>query len=349
MSEHRRRGNNSALKQHIYSSIAVFAVATCFILLIVTEQGMISLNTVVSTDLYFHRVTFKPPKEVIIKDNYSVSGVARMLKTRGIVDNERDFIDRFLRQSHYIHSGVYLFRENLKAGEAVKFFQNYKKHLDVNFTLNLYKETNPIAVYGRLVKISECEQCIKKFIEDNQIPSGSINGLLKQNIYYLYPKFDVYTFLQKNTAEYLGMIRSNQTTSTDPKVVLNMYQVLIAASLVQAEGNGQIDTDSKIASVIFNRLERNMPLQLDSTVFFATQHYGYFANNDKYQYNPYNTYVIMGLPPTPITWVSGESIRAVKHPATTNYLYFYSNKDKSYYFTDNKDEFFKHVAEDKGK
>jgi peptidoglycan lytic transglycosylase G len=103
----------------------------------------------------------------------------------------------------------------------------------------------------------------------------------------------------------------------------NAYDVLKVASLVEAEA--KIDADRpKIASVIYNRLARGMPLQIDATLIYARgdPRNRTLSNADKQIDSPYNTYAHTGLPPTPIAAVSAASLTAALHPADTPYLYY---------------------------
>jgi len=99
--------------------------------------------------------------------------------------------------------------------------------------------------------------------------------------------------------------------------------VLTIASMVQAEAATAHDRPL-IASVIYNRLARHMPLQIDSTIIYGR---GDPANRALHQSDlerpsPYNTYLHAGLPPTPIGSVSDASLLAAMHPAHTSYLYY---------------------------
>ncbi len=101
------------------------------------------------------------------------------------------------------------------------------------------------------------------------------------------------------------------------------YDVLIVASLVQAEASRAQDMP-KVASVIYNRLDAGMPLQLDSTLHYAVDSRGEVATSDDLRDldSPYNTYQLTGLPPTPIDSPGDDAINAALHPADTGYLYF---------------------------
>ena len=87
---------------------------------------------------------------------------------------------------------------------------------------------------------------------------------------------------------------------------LTPYQVLVAASLIQAESGSDADSPL-ISAVIVNRLRDKMPLQIDATLCYAKGGCPPVpVDADKKIDSPYNTYKVMGLPPTPIASVERE-------------------------------------------
>ena len=103
---------------------------------------------------------------------------------------------------------------------------------------------------------------------------------------------------------------------------LTPYDVLTIASLVQGEAATAHD-EPLIASVIYNRLRRGMPLQLDATTRYATGNYTKpLTQAQLNSRSPYNTRNHKGLPPTPIDNPGLAAIQAAAHPANTNFLYF---------------------------
>ena len=98
--------------------------------------------------------------------------------------------------------------------------------------------------------------------------------------------------------------------------------MLTIASMVQAEAETEHDRPL-IASVIYNRLARGMPLQIDATTRYATGNYTRpLTVSQLNSSSPYNTRIHKGLPPTPIDSPGMASIQAAAHPAHSNYLYF---------------------------
>ena len=113
---------------------------------------------------------------------------------------------------------------------------------------------------------------------------------------------------------------------------MNLYQVMIVASIVEREA---VVPDERpiIASVYYNRLKQNMPLQADPTVQYAmgttSNWWPEVTPDDLNVQSPYNTYQTPGLPPGPICNPSLASIDAALNPAQTDYLYFVAKGDGS--------------------
>ncbi|MDE0369745.1 MAG: endolytic transglycosylase MltG [bacterium] len=121
---------------------------------------------------------------------------------------------------------------------------------------------------------------------------------------------------------------------------LSVYEGLVMASLVEAEA-GTDEDRPLIASVINNRLERGMPLQIDATVLYAMADRGRSPTLEDLQFeSPYNTYLIAGLPPTPIGAAGAKSIEAVIDPADTDYLFYVlTSDDGAHSFFSDYDDF----------
>ncbi len=115
----------------------------------------------------------------------------------------------------------------------------------------------------------------------------------------------------------------------------SMDEALILASIIERETARPEERDL-IAGVMVNRLRKNMKLQTDPTVIYGMgdRYRGNLRSQDLREYTPYNTYVIKGLPPTPIAMPSGESVRAALNPADTKALYFVSRGDRSHEFSE---------------
>ena len=120
---------------------------------------------------------------------------------------------------------------------------------------------------------------------------------------------------------------------------MSPYEALVVASLIQREAGVEQDRPL-ISSVIQNRLELGMPLQIDATVVYALGGSpGRVLAEHLEIDSPWNTYRIIGLPPTPIGTVQVESLRAALDPATTNYLFYVLiSEDGSHGFSETLEE-----------
>ncbi|MER5427955.1 endolytic transglycosylase MltG [Streptomyces sp. NPDC002588] len=126
---------------------------------------------------------------------------------------------------------------------------------------------------------------------------------------------------------------------------MNVYQAVTIASLVQAEAATKADM-GKVARVVYNRLERGMPLQMDSTINYAlNRHTVLTTEKDTRIASPYNSYQRMGLPPTPIGNPGEEAMRAAVGPAPGDWLYFVTVKPGDTRFTASFAEHQRNVAE----
>ena len=120
-----------------------------------------------------------------------------------------------------------------------------------------------------------------------------------------------------------------------------LHLIITVASLIEREARIEKDR-APIASVIYNRLNRGMRLQIDATVLYALGHHkARVLYRDLEVDSPYNTYRHAGLPPGPIASPGLASIKAALHPARTEYLYYVARKDGGHVFTRTPEE---HVA-----
>lgn len=120
---------------------------------------------------------------------------------------------------------------------------------------------------------------------------------------------------------------------------LDPYKILTVASIVQQEA--KVDADRPlIASVIYNRLRDGTPLQIDATVLYCIgERKSSNTEEDRATDCPHNTYLHVGLPPTPIGSVTEASLDAALHPAATPYrFYVLADADGSHVFAETFEE-----------
>jgi UPF0755 protein len=154
----------------------------------------------------------------------------------------------------------------------------------------------------------------------------------------------------------LEQMRSVQKTrlaaaweARDPDVPLaDPSEVLILASIIEKE-TAQAEERPQVASVFVNRIRRGMRLQTDPTVIYGiTNGEGTLGRglrqSELRRATPYNTYVIEGLPPTPIANPGEASLMAAVNPDETDYLFFVADGTGGHAFAETLDEHNRNVA-----
>ena len=118
------------------------------------------------------------------------------------------------------------------------------------------------------------------------------------------------------------------------RIGLTRHEVVTLASLIEKESG--VDDERPVVSAVFhNRLKDRIPLQSDPTVIYGLKGFnGNLTRKHLRTPTPYNTYVIPGLPPGPISNPGQASLWAALFPADVSYLYFVSKNDGTHVFSE---------------
>ena len=172
---------------------------------------------------------------------------------------------------------------------------------------------------------------------------SSMEGIFSPDTYY-YKKGDTASSLlvraYKQQKKELNTLWKNRMPGLPYE---SEEDALTMASIIEKEGVEK----KRIAGVFINRLNAKMRLQSDPTVIFALgkNFDGNIRKKDLKLKHPYNTYMIKGLPPGPISLVSLESIKAALQPEITNDYYFVSRGDGTHQFSATLEQHNKAVKE----
>lgn len=198
----------------------------------------------------------------------------------------------------------------------------------VNFTIpegyTIYQTARAIADsglgdYDTLVSLIEAADFDYDFLDGAQNNKNKLEG-------YLFP--NTYTIDEGMSEEQIIKVMLNQFKAEPLKSynesnnAYSLNEIITIASIIEREC--KVDEERKlVASVIYNRLEKGMPLQMCSTVQYVLgKQKEVLTYADTRIESPYNTYTNAGLPPGPICSPGLAAVQAALHPADTDYLYF---------------------------
>ena len=136
-----------------------------------------------------------------------------------------------------------------------------------------------------------------------------------------------------------GILEINKTGISAGDEKYSPQQLLIMASIIQAEADTK--DFAKVSRVIRNRLEKGMPLQMDSTVHYVKKVRGeiFLSTSSTLLNSPYNTYRKYGLPPGPIGNPGADAMSAAVNPEAGDWLYFITVAPGDTRFTSSLDQF----------
>lgn len=175
---------------------------------------------------------------------------------------------------------------------------------------------------------SNFEQALKELSFPYPTPNNNFEGYFYPETYMIPEKSDEKFILEIFLKEFLKRFPVEKYIDKE-----EFYQKLILASILEREA--AVESEKPImASVFYNRIEKNMALAADSTINFI---FNYEKKRIFYKdlevVSPYNTYKNKGLPPAPIANVSESSVNAAYNPAKTDYLFFVTKGGGEHFFS----------------
>lgn len=184
---------------------------------------------------------------------------------------------------------------------------------------------------------------LPSYVKDNPDKRYNLEGFLFPDTYNfkigVEPEYIIETMIKRFEGVWSKITEGLDIKEDDIEKIINVASVI--------EKEARVDEDRPlIASVIYNRIKEDMPLQIDATVIYA---HGYYIENVRNRHlaieSKYNTYLHKGLPVGPICNPGASSIEAALKPANTNYLFYLLASEHEHYFTDNYDDFLKKKKE----
>lgn len=283
---------------------------------------------------------------VLLRSGYSTRRIASELKSAGVIRSRDAFLLlNYFHRAPSLKAGEYLFEKPataLDVQERLARGDIYVRTLVIPEGFNMFDIAEAIQNAGLgasqdFLKVTTSDTAL---ISDLSPDATSLEG-------YLFP--DTYEFTRTQTLEDMAtaMVRQFRQTANELGLTSGVQDTIILASIIEKE-TAVAEERPEVASVYYNRLKRNMPLQADPSVIYAELLQGTYAgalHHDDMQFNSaYNTYTRAGLPPGPICNPGKSALAAAMHPAATNYLYFVSDGNSHHRFSHNLEEHNRNVA-----
>ena len=238
--------------------------------------------------------------------------VANALKSAGIIEYRGlfKFYCRFSHAAEQIDPGTYELSTSFDYRALVKKMQvgsgamvATTVTIPEGFTMDqIFQrlEEEGVCAYDDLLNAAANYQYNYSFLDENALGDPArLEGFLFPDTYEFYQGMQASSAINKFLVNFHDRL-TREVLDLAQERGLTLQQAITIASMIEKEAAND-DERALIASVIYNRLSREMPLQIDS---------------------PYNTYLHTGLPPTPIANPGIASIDAAVKPASTNYLYY---------------------------
>lgn len=275
--------------------------------------------------------TTSHPQDFEIRKGQRAGEIVDMLAEKKLVASEL-LLQIYLRYNNAekeLQAGTYTLDSNMSIPEIVEILTRGKvKSSGIRVTV----------IEGWTAK-----EMAKELEEKGVIAAAPFLDSAQSKEGYLFP--DTYIFRENSSAEVVVQKMLDNFKTKVPEID---YETLTLASIIEREvgrnvkkgtpisneEKARIQEERKIVAGIFmKRLDLGMPLESDATISYITGRKGARATFEELKIDsPYNTYKYRGLPPTPISNPSLDSIQAAIHPLETPYLFFLTDSSGQAYF-----------------
>lgn len=258
------------------------------------------------------------------KDDY-VSNLGVQLKEK-----------KYIRSVYAFKFFIYLYGSDKKIVTGKYYFDS---RLPVNviahrFVLGDFNQKTIRMTVPEGSTVSDIADIVSKKIKS--IDSAKFKSLAKQKEGFLFP--DTY-FIDADVTEEEIIKKMEETYASKVLPLIQNIkankkqenQIIILASLLEEEGKTEVDK-KMIAGILLNRLEKDMPLQVDATINYIKGETSKVYFSDLEIVSPYNTYKNKGLPPGPISNPGLQSIQSALTPTKSNYLYYLTGNDGIFHY-----------------
>ena len=289
----------------------------------------------------FYNKTITHDSIIIIPKNCSIKCTSDILYKNNLISSKLFFT---------IYARIFeLLDKKIIAGEYyISKYSNFNKIFNKIIKGDVVKHIVTIPEGFTNVQILEALQNLHGIINDNDVSKIYEEGELYPSTYeYLYGTKISY-LLYKMHLEMQNLLDEEwaKRDLESTKELKNKNDALILASIVEKEAKFN-DEKPHIARVYLNRLRKRIPLQADPTVIYGISKWENFNRKVTYadlkNKSPYNTYLNLGLPPTPICNPGKSSIISTLNPSKSDDIYFVADNSGKHLFTNSYKQHLKNI------
>ncbi|WP_017614400.1 endolytic transglycosylase MltG [Nocardiopsis salina] len=289
--------------------------------------------------------------DFVIEEGDSGTAVARNLADENVVASVRSFtnaLDSVPDQE--LSPGTYRLAEEMSGEHAVQALLDPENRLGgrVSIREGLRAEEIMEAIADQTAISEQDLQEAYEQSDELNLPDYATEGpegYLYPSTYRFEPDAEALSVLKTMVTQYREIAEEVDLEERAAETQYDPNEIMAIASIVQAE-TGTVEDMPKISRVVHNRLDLDMPLQMDSTCFYAIDAYGIALNNDQLAEceaddSGFDTYHSTGLIPGPFVAPGEDAIEAALEPEQGDWLYFVATDPENGVteFTDDHDEF----------
>ncbi|GAA3951694.1 endolytic transglycosylase MltG [Allohahella marinimesophila] len=292
----------------------------------------------------------REPVELEVKQGSSLRAVAGTLADAGVIEHDwlMYYWGRYKSYDRGIKAGEYRFEPGMVLEDVFALLRS-GSNVQYLFTIVEGWRTSEmlaaLALHDRIEHTLSAQSAVE-LAQELDFPEANAEGLFLPETYsYRRGETDRSLLVRANQA--LRLVLDQRWENRAPDLPLKTpYEALILASLIEKE-TGVVEERERIAGVFTTRLKKGMRLQTDPTVIYGIgeTYDGNITRKHLQTMSPYNTYLIRGLPPTPIALPGAAAISAATQPDETGELFFVARGDGSHKFSKTYAEHNKAVKE----
>lgn len=271
----------------------------------------------------------------IVLRGESLNGVLTKLSQQQVIDASiwlKIYTKLFLKDVH-IHIGAYdLSSEDRLSDFIHRLAAGEVKQFQIKLVEGLRWQDWKSIILTHPAIINDFDE--NRLITKLALQGGSLEGWLLPDTYNITWQTSAMEFVERLYNAMQGYLQMQWEQRLPMLPIDTPYEALILASIIEKE-TGLASERARIAGVFSNRLEQGMRLQTDPTVIYGLgdEFDGDLTRKHLRAHSDYNTYVINGLPPTPIAMPSKDAVKAALQPQTTEEIYFVAKGDGSHHFS----------------